>query len=36
MNNGDENHTELSTVHEITRLLKEPVSCVRGQSFRRE
>ncbi len=36
MNNGDENHTELLTVHEITRLLKVPVSCVHGHSFQRE
>ena len=28
MNNGDENHTELLTVHEIARLLKLPVSWV--------
>ena len=36
MNNGDENHTELLAVHEITRLLKVPVYCVHGQCFRRE
>ena len=36
MNNGDENHTELLTVHEIARLLKVPVSCVHGHSFQRE
>jgi len=35
MNNGDENHTDLFSVYEITRLLKKPVSCVRGHSFRR-
>ncbi len=34
MNNGDGNHTELLAVHEITRLLKVPVSCVHGHSFR--
>jgi hypothetical protein len=28
MNNGDANHTELLTVHEIARLLKVPVSWV--------
>ena len=36
MNNGDGNHTELLTVHRITRLLKVPVSCAHGHSFRRE
>jgi len=28
MNNGDENHTELLTVHEVARFLKVPVSWV--------
>lgn len=36
MNNGDENHTELSTVHEIAELLAMPVSWVCGHSFQRE
>jgi len=36
MNDRDENHTELLTVHEITRLLKVPVSWVYGHSFQRE
>jgi hypothetical protein len=36
MNNGDGNHTELLTVHEIAGLLKVPVSWVYGRSFRRE
>ena len=35
-NNGDENRIELLTVHEITRLLKEPVCRVYGHSFRLE
>jgi hypothetical protein len=36
MNNGDQNHTELSTVHEIAELLTMPVPCVHGHPFRRE
>ena len=36
MNNRDENHTELLTVHEITKLLTMPVSWAYGHSFRRE
>jgi hypothetical protein len=36
MNNGDENHTELSTVHEVAELLTMPVSWVCGHSFQRE
>jgi len=36
MNNGDGNHTELLTVHEITRLLKVPVSYLYGHAFQRE
>jgi hypothetical protein len=36
MNNGDENPTELLTVHDIARLLKVAVSSVHGHSFRRE
>jgi hypothetical protein len=36
MNTRDGNQTELLTVQRITRLLKVPVSRVRGHSFRRE
>lgn len=35
MNNGDENHAELLTVHEIARLLKVPVSWVYRQTRKR-
>ena len=35
MNNGDENNTELLTVHEIARLLKVPVSWVYGHTRKR-
>jgi excisionase family DNA binding protein len=35
MNNGDENHTELLTVHEIARFLKVPVSWVYGHTRKR-
>lgn len=35
MNSGEENHTEVLTVHEIARLLKVRVSSVHGHSFRR-
>jgi len=35
MNNGDENHTELLTVHEFTRVLKVPVSWVYGHTRKR-
>jgi len=35
MNNGDENHAELLTVHEIARLLKVPVSWVYGHTRKR-
>jgi excisionase family DNA binding protein len=35
MNTGDENHTELLTVHEIARLLKVPVSWVYGHTRKR-
>ncbi len=35
MNNGDENHTELLTVHEIARLLKVPVSWVYAHTRKR-
>jgi hypothetical protein len=36
MNNGDENHIELFTVREITRLLNALVSWVYGHPFQRE
>ena len=36
MNDRDENHTELLTVHESARLLTVAVSCVHGHPFRRE
>jgi hypothetical protein len=36
MNNGDENHTEPSTVHEVAELLTMLVSWVCGRSFQRE